>query len=477
MQPKKPFYREVWFQILAPLAGVGLVYLGLQFWLQADFASWLVDGLAFGMMFVIALALASQFVLPVRTMKERREAVSRIFEYAMGFHGPIVFVRDGELVSNPTELKRFGPGVFLVDGSSAIVLERKRKFSRAEGPGIVFTAYKERLAATFDLRRQSRMAETQALTRDGIEIKTTVTVVFSIDPGEQSLPREAPGERDALGQARITPAFPFNPESLFKAHYGFAVNEKQELVRWTDLPLIVTTEYFRDHVSRLTLDDLFLPQDPQATPIIALQSRLTDQVQKAPLLKERGIKVYFVMIGVLELPEEVMRQRERTWAARWQKEALTAQARADVEAERIKEKARAEAQTEMLKHFRDYVSQTFSAGNGEASKREIAQKFVEALHRVVSDPVTGMLVSRDTMRQLSKLRVWVGLTESTAGPAQIIGKAEQASLPGPVESKNNDALDSQLADSESAGRQSPTESIEGKPPIEPVGGKPEGGAA
>lgn len=425
-RPKRAFYQENWFKIGAPVAGLAGLYL-LTMLAPNNFAGWAVDILAFGMMFVGTLALASQYVLPVRTVKERRAAYERMLAYTSGIHGPIVFIRDGLYVGTAEELRRRGVGVILVDGSSAVVLERGRSYSRAHGPGIVFTDFSERLAATFDLRKQSRSQETSALTKDGIELRANVSVTFALDPGDLVTPRETPEERDILRQARITPAFPFNPESAFKAYYGFAVNERQELVKWLDQPIIVAAEFFRDQISKNNLDDLFKPQDLQASPLSALQTRLTDLVQKAPLLRERGIKVYSVSIGTLELAPEVNLKRLRAWAAHWQKEADLALAMADVETERIKEKARAEAQVEMLNHFRQFLDQTFT-GDGESGKKEIAQKFVAALNRVASDPVTHMLISGETMRQLNNLRTWVGLEQAEAGGVQLIGKPASEDL-------------------------------------------------
>ena len=94
------------------------------------------------------------------------------------------------------------------------------------------------------------------------------------------------------------------------------------------------------------------------------------------------------------------------------------------EAERVKERARAEAQAEMISHFREYLT-----GSGEEGKKEIAKKFVSALSRAASDPVTSMLLPGETIRQLSHLRVWEGLKPGGNGDkVQVIGKAESEDL-------------------------------------------------
>jgi regulator of protease activity HflC (stomatin/prohibitin superfamily) len=424
--PRTRFYEEIWFKVWATPIGLLVFYLLLQFIPGGTLASWLVDGIAVAMMFLGVLALASQFVLPVRTLRERRMAYERMLEYVTSMHGPIIFVRDGEMVGNTAELKRWGMGVILVDGSSAIVLERRRRFSRAEGPGIVFTKYGERMAATFDLRKQSRGLETQALTKDGIEIKANISVTFALDPGEQVPVGETPDERDVLSYARITPAFPFNADSAFKAFYGYAVTDNQRMIKWNELPTIVATEYFRDLVNRETLDGLFLPKDPQSSPVSALQTRLTSEVQNAHLLRERGIKIYSVSIGALEMPPEVMRQRMQSWASHWEKEALIVLSDAQADAERIKERARADVQSEILKDFRNRF-EAFRGSEDAPTKQELARRIVEELNHLTTDPLTRMLIPHDTLRRIDNIRTWVELPEPQGQP-HVIGATPSEDL-------------------------------------------------
>ncbi len=424
-RPRKRFYEETWFQVWALPLALLAVYLLLQLIPGATMASWLVDAIAVAMMFFVTLALASQFVLPVRTLRERRQAYERMLTYVSGVHGPILFIRDGDLVGNIEELKRRGTGAILVDGSSAVVLERQRRFSRAEGPGIVFTNYGERLAATFDLRKQSRSLETQALTKDGIEVKATVSVTFALDPGDQASPRETPDERDALGYARITPAFPFNPDSAFKAYYGFAVNDDQSMLKWTELPTMVATEYFRDMIGRKKLDELFQHDHPDSSPLSGMQTLLTEQVQKASLLRERGIKVYRAAIGALELPSQVNRQWMEAWAARWEKEALVTLSTAQADAEELKERARADVRSEFLTRLRAYIEKNYEEKHGSLTRHEIARHIAEDFNDLTNDPITRMMIPNDTLRRIDNFRTWVELPDRKADPHVIGDKAPE----------------------------------------------------
>jgi hypothetical protein len=424
-RPRKRFYEEPWFKVWALPLALLAIYLLLQLMPGATVASWLVDAIAVMMMFLVTLVLASQFVLPVRTLRERRLAAERILAYVSSMHGPILFIRDGDLVGSLDELKRKGTGVILVDGSSAVVLERQRRFSRAEGPGIVFTKPGERLAATFDLRKQSRSLETQALTKDGIEIKASISVTFALDAGDQASPRETSDERDALGFARITPAFPFNPESAFKAYYGFAVTGEQTMLNWTELPALVATELFRDMISRNKLDELFQHDDPGSSPLSAMQIILTEQVQKAKLLSERGIKVYRVSIGAPELPSEVISQWLEAWAARWEKEKSIALSTAQADVEQLKLRARAEVKSEIRNRLRAYIKKNYEEKHGPLTDQQLAHYLAEDLNDLTSNPIARYITPTDTLRKLDNFRTWAEVPDQTAQPHIIGDKAPE----------------------------------------------------
>lgn len=408
MKTKMPFYRQSWFKsAIQAVVGLLVFYL-LYISRQAPLVAWWVDILAFGVVFALSLALMSQFILPVTTTEERRQAFSRLQLYVAGKHGPIVFVRNGEMIASISELKRLEPGVMLADSTSGAVLELGMRFTRAVGPGITFLEAGEQVKQTLDLRKQLRRVKTEALTRDGIEIETTLTVVFGLTPGEQrDTQLQTTEESDLFLSARILPAYPFNPSAAFKAVYGAAVSHDRT-ISWADLPTIVASETFRDLVVRRDLDDLFAPNDPEARPMEALAHRLTEGLQKSSLLHERGVRVYAVEIGLIEMPPKVQQQLIATWRAHWQSTASKTRNQGEAMAEQIKEQARAAAQREILSEMANSLQQTFS-NDGKATKTEIARRLIAELSRAAADPVVRLMLPADVVNELNSMRHWAGL--------------------------------------------------------------------
>jgi hypothetical protein len=164
---------------------------------------------------LLALAGVSQFLLPVKTLRERLLSFRQMILFLLGCQGPAVFVREGQVEGSLEELQSPLPGVAVVDLTSAIVLERlpfwpvnvepnavARRYSigplrslllrilfrqnrpinaRAEGPGVVFTEPGERIRGVVSLRKQvSIRPDTCSITRDGFEVSGVVISVFTI---------------------------------------------------------------------------------------------------------------------------------------------------------------------------------------------------------------------------------------------------------------------------------------------------------
>ena len=375
---------------------------------------WAVDLVGFGFTLVVGLVLIAQFALPVQTWDERVQAVSRIFDFAFGDKGPVVFVKEGKMIASKAELKRGGAGVVLVDSSSAVVLEKGNKFSRAAGPGIVFLHRGERILTTLDLRRQSRSQPVSALTKDGIEVKTTIGVAFGLaSAGGQ----EADDAGEALSRAGRTTRvsrrkrpYAFDAKSAFQAIYGAAVG-KDAPVGWTDLPVYVTAERFRALLARHTLDDLFRPLDPKTFPLQEFGKRLTEEVRGATILRERGIQIYGASAGAFELPHEVQKQRVASWESEWNRRAQVALAAGEVEGEKIKQRARYQAQIEVTSVLRAALKPEGESWTPE-DKERTARRIMGALNQLTSSSRRGY--AGDALRILADLGSLLDLPSRSA---------------------------------------------------------------
>lgn len=373
----------------------------------------------------------------------------------------------------------------------------RRTMARVVGPGLHLLRGGERLRDVMSLRMQVRKQENvHAQTLEGIELRTDVSAVFSLgqppdivqvayvgDPEPYNLrvlqidpeTRQVLSIRDELDDQdkmeihqsaqdflyylepnskleiqqknREAPPFFIEEDRIVAAAYSQArdVSSGQPESRWADLPAMVAADIFRDMISRYTLDDLYLPDNPDRFPlqeeikpvfarrirwmgVMAYQiiqrnneesPRVGERVlhkdyriaavkslRGAKMLRERGIKV--IHAGFSELvptDPHVNRQRVENWRARWQKEADLIRAEMEREVMRIKNHARAEKQREMI----ETLSSLFKSS--AYSEEALSLRIFQALENAASDPYTRQLLSKEALNLLSSLEIWLAPEE------------------------------------------------------------------
>jgi hypothetical protein len=337
-----PFYRKPWFGTLAGAVLFGLAYAWASHSsrLARPALTLLLDALLFILSLLAAIALASQFALPVRTAGDRWQALSHLIAFLLRQHGPISTVENGRLGPVHGE-DRDSPGILFVDPASAAVLRTPTRFTRAVGPGLTFTAPGERVAEAIDVRRQVRSlqgqrpgpgdpvdaASSMALTRDGIPISADLSITFMLDPGHSLPPRE--------GRSAQLPPYEVNLQAAERAAYGHAYGDgDHEDLPWTELPLRLAVDLWREEVKRHQLDELLDDRTGIPSPVDRLQGSLQARLAHAAptaadrstapqptreqqILAARGIRVLSVSLGNLYLPERVQEQRMERWRDAW----------------------------------------------------------------------------------------------------------------------------------------------------------------
>lgn len=313
--------------------------------------------------FIGSLAFFSQFVLPLKNNRERFSAFWRLILYIIKSHGPAVFIENGDVRQRKREAQKRGPGVILLDTASAAVLRSPLAFTRAVGPGTVFTNKFEKVAGSVDLHRQSqfigphpdedpfkgqgkdeieedfksrqlRRWETSGLTRDGMEVVPNIFVLFKLE----SKPDEG------------GTSFGYNQESVWRAVIHEGVDpikdrgDDKRSVSWNKLPAYLVVDLWREYLRKFTLDELFTyttinPDDgvrKTAYQIIveSIRRRMTnprvedlDDLGKPTgktipsreydLLRERGLKVFAALVINLRFPDPVDEHLIALWRANW----------------------------------------------------------------------------------------------------------------------------------------------------------------
>lgn len=307
---------------------------------QASLRDILLDLVCFfPLLIIIWMAFFAQFVLPVRTFRDRQKIFDRLLTDLFGGHGPALFVENGVIKEHSGERLKKGPGVVWLDSASAAVTRTAVKIMQTLGPGVHFIERGEFIAGTVDLHTQTqtlgprendnpfaeetddgydpsveRRKIVSALTRDGIEVVPTISISFRVDTG---FPKEGePGSRFGY-RTGITRKAKENEEkdkdSIHRAILGEGINPNvisemtRRRVAWNELPASLAVDVWREYVSKFTLDDLFKPEqlippaesappqpteeeiDPLSQPVQVTANKTTMQDRFAQLLREVNV--------------------------------------------------------------------------------------------------------------------------------------------------------------------------------------------
>jgi hypothetical protein len=294
------FYQRPWFYTFAWLVLGGGVYLWQvrriwRAWIQLGLVPnpffIIFDIFLFGLGLLVWLAFFAQFVLPVSTFRDRQKIFDRLRAHMSGGHGPAIFIEDGHPIEHFGEEKKRGPGVLWLDSASAAVTRTATALKQTIGPGVHFTENKEYLAGSVDLHRQvqklgpreqedpfakndegqsqeeydqiqKRRLEVSALTRDGVEVVPTISVVFQID-AEPAKGVNTPGSHFTnLAPYLEDKSKPPEENPVFKAILGEGVNpralsETSRHVAWNQLPARIAVDLWREYLAKFTLKQLF----------------------------------------------------------------------------------------------------------------------------------------------------------------------------------------------------------------------------
>lgn len=402
--------------------------------------------------------------------------------------GPgVVFTNDGEKVRGVADLRsqvrqRTEVHGITIDGIE-VTCNVTCGFTLGQSPEILRVAYdqerssenirvvyfRDKAASVLkDRRNQAKYLIVQKLNdeldeQDKAEIHRFVKVHLK---GTQSV-----RSRLSVSEPGTTVPFKFDQRRVFSAIYSQAKDvDDGTYTDWTELPVFTAVEIFRNMLARIAYDALYLPDDPKEYPLqdfktsfsravrnlgilafqfveradgqpISVGDELQEnemnvypiqELRQPKVLRARGIKVNFASFSELKPVKETIRQRRLdTWGARWQQDAEIIKADHELQAMRIRNKARIQAMEDLVRTY-TRILQTSSR-----SEEPLSSRILHTLETAATDPATRQLLPEDTINTLRNLRVWM-LPEDDSRPPTPEREEDLSSQPIPGDLKNQE---------------------------------------
>ncbi len=244
----------------------------------------------------------------------------------------------------------------------------------------------------------------------------------------------------------------YNSERVFAALYSRARNdEEQELIPWDQLPTTFATDIVRDLLHDINYDQLYeMNPDTDNINYVATKGKLRQRMRNngilsyrtilhrrgeplveggeyresdlwasrirplttPKILRDRGIKV--IASGFSEpvpLDDHIYAKRLERWEAPWMRETEINRASQELDAMRIRTRARIQAQQDFIYSLAQILQ------SHEHSEEVAAVRVLQALETAADDPNTRQLLPRHVIVLMRTLHDWL-LPEEASPPAR-----------------------------------------------------------
>lgn len=334
--------------------------------------------------------------------------------YTWGIQFPILVVKDSfgrqfETHINGNSSKKWGePGLICAKSHQAVGITKGIRFSRVDGPGVVFTHPYERIFDIVDLRPQSRSAEIDAMSKDGHPFKAILSSSFAIDRQEWNvadfhrLQNANPILKDGKELDHDLGSYPYSQARVLAALSTTGVStivqdSGSSAIHWDNWVLSQVEEAARFVLSQRNLDELWRPKnDSKGTSALSEISAEIMSLTKSGL-QECGINLFSARISNLIFPDDdpIILQNITTWRAAWKQLADQTISEGKAEAERLQQEAKAYARSILLTSLAEGM-QTSRASRPNLARNIIALRFIGALEDLLQQQPTETIEEQRT---------------------------------------------------------------------------------
>jgi len=315
----------------------------------------------------------AQVVVPVSNPDNFKESLQR-FEmlawYFWGMQFPIWVINNDtdrvaeERISGDI-FKTFGsPGMIWAQSHQAVGITSGIRFSRVDGPGVIYTRPSERPHEIIDLRPQVCTSLIQAISQDGIPYQARLLVVFSIDKSvwgnveynalrhKNKLLRGAQKPDRNSGNYRYSRSRVTATLSIESVKYSFHEVQNQPIIYWDQWVLAMVEEAARKELSIYPLNELWKPvkDKPDVNPLDFIAKNIEDNTSEK--IKAHGINLIAARIINFRFDNEesksILQQQIDNWQSYIEQDISETRSNTDAELVNIKESAAAYARSNLL---------------------------------------------------------------------------------------------------------------------------------
>lgn len=318
------------------------------------------------------------------------------------FKYPYILVSNGEIKEDDRD--KFlanphlgGPGQLIVGSNNAVVLERYGKISRIEGPGRVFVDRFERIREIIDLRPQTKTTPATVYTKDGIALKTDITVRFQIKGGTPTLTQPYPFDKEALMTATRSETWRVLPTG------------KDGRMNWIDKVMGNVESTLRGIVAQRKLDQVFDFTDDDLDPRQEISQAMLSQLKAES--EKLGVSMLDVILGPFKADNAKIEEQLRTvWQTDKKAQAGVTRARSKAKALQLRQNAYAQAKLNMMDEIAAEFNRLREMQEGLPSEQQkdltpylVALQFTETLRRMAADSGTRNIMPMEAISMLDSL--------------------------------------------------------------------------
>ena len=287
-----------------------------------------------------------------------------------------------------------GPLNLIVFDGSALYLERGNRFSRVVGPGehIPFLEWYETIKYVVDLHPKVKTDKFDVWTKDGIKINLEIQIECRIGD---------PSKNDPVNGL----VYPYDPIAVKKAVERFSLRwpnrqtgEPSEFT-WIDAAWGQVTGIVPGYIGSRTLDDLFIA-DRKSGQILSPESIDEVKAKLNSATQTFGVFITDFQILKVDMPEQVYEHQKEQWKTERQSIATIIDGQTKAFHIRSHEKARADAQRDLIIAIADGLEKN----KGRPYAESLLLSLSGVLDNSLKDPLMRAYLANETLATLEKIK-------------------------------------------------------------------------